>query len=122
NREFTQGDELKTVEVISNGVSSKAKYKVTDTRMQVWLAKPLAAKTGSVQIKMDYDFSVPEYGTDRMSRMNTKNGWVYEIAQWYPRMCVYDDVLGWNTLPYLGAGEFYLEYGDIEYNITAPAN
>src|SRR6478609_9393956 len=57
NREFTQGDELKTVEVISNGVSSKAKYKVTDTRMQVWLAKPLTAKTGSVQIKMDYDFS-----------------------------------------------------------------
>jgi hypothetical protein len=57
-----------------------------------------------------------------MARLNTKNGWVYEIAQWYPRMCVYDDVLGWNTLPYLGAGEFYLEYGDIDYTITAPSN
>ncbi|MBS1620827.1 MAG: M1 family peptidase, partial [Bacteroidetes bacterium] len=39
-----------------------------------------------------------------------------------PRMCVYDDIEGWNTLPYLGAGEFYLEYGDFEFNITAPAN
>jgi hypothetical protein len=122
NRTFTQGDELKSVEVISNGVSAKAKYNVSDTRMQLWLPKTLAAKTGSVQIKIDYAFSVPEYGTDRMARLNTKNGWIYEIAQWYPRMCVYDDVEGWNTLPYLGAGEFYLEYGDIDYTITAPSD
>ena len=37
-------------------------------------------------------------------------------------VAVYDDVQGWNTLPYLGAGEFYLEYGDIEFSVTAPAN
>jgi len=37
-------------------------------------------------------------------------------------MCVYDDVRGWNTNPYLGASEFYLEYGDFDINITAPAN
>jgi hypothetical protein len=37
-------------------------------------------------------------------------------------MAVYDDIQGWNTLPYVGAGEFYLEYGDIEYSVTAPAN
>ena len=37
-------------------------------------------------------------------------------------MCVYDDIEGWNTLPYLGAGEFYLDYGDYDYTITAPAN
>ena len=57
-----------------------------------------------------------------MGRLNTKNGWVYEVAQWFPRMCVYDDIQGWNVLPYLGAGEFYLEYGDIEYTVTAPSN
>jgi len=45
---------------------------------------------------------------------------VYEIAQWYPRMAVYDDVKGWNNEPYLGSGEFYLEYGDIDYFITVP--
>jgi hypothetical protein len=37
-------------------------------------------------------------------------------------MCVYDDVRGWNTNPYLGASEFYLEYGDFDVSITAPAN
>ena len=57
-----------------------------------------------------------------MGRLKTKNGWIYEIAQWFPRMCVYDDIQGWNTLPYLGAGEFYLEYGDFDYSITAPSN
>ncbi len=122
NRTFTKGDELKSVEVISNGTSTKAKYIVSDTRMQVWLPKTLPAKTGTIQLKIDYAFDVPEYGTDRMARINTEKGWIYEIAQWYPRMCVYDDVLGWNTLPYLGAGEFYLEYGDIDYTITAPSN
>jgi hypothetical protein len=54
--------------------------------------------------------------------MKTKNGWVYTIGQWFPRLCVYDDIQGWNTLPYIGAGEFYLEYGNVEYAITAPAN
>jgi hypothetical protein len=57
-----------------------------------------------------------------MGRLKTKNGWVYEVAQWYPRMCVYDDIQGWNTMPYLGAGEFYLEYGDIDFSITTPAD
>ena len=46
---------------------------------------------------------------------------LYEIAQWFPRMAVYDDVRGWNTDPYLGQGEFYLEYGDIDYSVTVPA-
>ncbi len=119
---FTKGDELNSVDIVMNGATTKAKYKVSDTRMQVWLPKPLAAKSGTLQLKINYSFSVPEYGTDRMGRLNTKNGWIYEIAQWYPRMCVYDDVEGWNTLPYLGAGEFYLEYGNIDYTITAPAN
>ena len=50
-----------------------------------------------------------------------REGSLYEIAQWYPRMAVYDDVHGWNTDQYLGQGEFYLEYGDIDYEVTLPA-
>ena len=50
----------------------------------------------------------------------TKNGKIYEIAQWFPRLCVYDDSSGWDTLPFLGAGEFYLEYGDIDYKVNVP--
>ena len=57
-----------------------------------------------------------------MGRLPSKNGTIYEVAQWFPRMAVYDDLQGWNTLPYIGAGEFYLEYGNVEFNITAPAS
>ena len=122
NKTFTEGDEIKSVEIIKDGKAEKATYIINDTRMQVRLKDELKAAGGTVQIKINYAFAVPEYGTDRMGRKLTKNGWIYEIAQWYPRMEVYDDVLGWNTLPYLGAGEFYLEYGDFDYTITAPAN
>src|SRR3546814_16340558 len=55
-----------------------------------------------------------------MGYLETDNGVIYELAQWYPRMCVYDDIEGWNVLPYMGAGEFYLEYGNFEYNVTVP--
>ena len=44
-----------------------------------------------------------------------------QLAQWYPRVNVYDDVRGWNTEPYLGQGEFYLEYGDYTVEITVPS-
>ena len=51
-----------------------------------------------------WHFMIPEHGADRMGR----EGALFELAQWYPRVCVYDDVRGWNTEPYLGQGEFYL--------------
>lgn len=95
------------------------KFILDDTRLQVRLSEPL--KTGDkVVITMSFSFEVPSYGSDRMGKLDTQNGIVYEVAQWYPRMCVYDDIEGWNVLPYLGAGEFYLEYGDFTYNITVP--
>ena len=121
NAKFTEGDQIKSIAVDEGGKSYSPKYLITDTRMQVWLSNEVKAG-GVVKLKIGYQFDIPEYGTDRMGRLRTKNGWIYEVAQWYPRMCVYDDVQGWNTLPYLGAGEFYLEYGDIEYSITAPAD
>lgn len=122
NKAFTKGYELKSVTIGENGKTAKADYLVNDTRMQIRLKTPLKAKGGVIQIRIDYAFKIPQYGTDRMGRLDTKNGWIYEIAQWYPRMEVFDDREGWNTIPYLGAGEFYLEYGNIDYTITAPAN
>ncbi|HEX8298464.1 MAG TPA: M1 family metallopeptidase, partial [Rubricoccaceae bacterium] len=95
--------------------------RVDDTRMRLDLPEPLAANGGTVEITVPYSFVVPEYGADRMGRLETAKGTVYEIAQWYPRVAVYDDVNGWNALPYLGQGEFYLGYGDFEYEVTVPA-
>jgi hypothetical protein len=82
----------------------------------------LKANGDSLSISIGYSFGIPEKGTDRMGRIETANGWIYTIAQWYPRMCVYDNVLGWNSNPYIGAGEFYLEYGDFDFTITTPGD
>ncbi|HWR32792.1 MAG TPA: M1 family metallopeptidase [Chitinophagaceae bacterium] len=122
NAKFTDGYVIKSISVEANGKSFTPKNIVSDTRMQVWLQDALKAAGGKVKMNIKFEFIIPEYGTDRMGRLKTKNGIVYEVAQWFPRMCVYDDIQGWNTLPYLGAGEFYLEYGDIEFSITAPAD
>lgn len=122
NANFTDGDVIKSISVDAAGKKYTPKYTVTDTRMQVWLNDAVKAAGGKIKANIQFSFTIPEYGTDRMGRLNTKNGWVYEIAQWFPRLCVYDDIQGWNTMPYLGAGEFYLEYGDIEFSITAPSN
>jgi len=105
-------------EITNLTVNGKAALpSVADTRMRVKLPSALAPKGGRVTIAMDYAFHVPDHGSDRMGR----DGALFEIAQWYPRMAVYDDVKGWNTDPYYGQGEFYLEYGDIDYAVTVPA-
>lgn len=122
NAKFTEGYKIKSVSVEYNGKKYTTKHIIADTRMQIWLQDALKSSGGKVKLSIQFQFEVPQYGTDRMGRLNTKNGWVYEIAQWFPRMCVYDDIQGWNVLPYVGAGEFYLEYGDIEYIVTAPSN
>ena len=122
NKTFTNGDEIKGVYIVKNGKEEKIDYVVTDTRLQIKLHDTLRSGGAKIQIKIDYGFDVPEYGTDRTGRVHTKNGWIYEIAQWYPRMEVYDDITGWNVIPYMGSSEFYLEYGNFDYTITAPAS
>ena len=123
NRSFTQGDVIRSVTILRpDGKEVKADFVVSDSRMQVRLPEALRAGGGTIRFRINYSFSIPEYGTDRMGRQLAHDGWIYEIAQWYPRMEVYDDVNGWNILPYLGQGEFYLDYGNIDYTITAPSD
>ena len=115
------GFKIADVSVTANGKTYTVQPVITDTRMQLRLISPMMPKGDKITVKVNFRFAIPVYGSDRMGRMNTDKGVVYEIAQWYPRMCVYDDVEGWNTLPYMGAGEFYCEYGNFDYYITAPA-
>jgi hypothetical protein len=90
---------------------------VTGTMMRVELARPLAPDS-TITFDVAWHFRVPPYGGGRMGRVGSR---FYELGQWYPRMAVYDDVNGWNTLPYIGAGEFYLDYGDFDVSLTLPA-
>ncbi|MDD5149187.1 MAG: M1 family metallopeptidase [Flavobacterium sp.] len=123
---FDGGDKIKSVKIVTTSkgktTETDAKYSINDTRMQVFLPQDLKSKGGIVKIKIEYSFISPNEGSDRMGILETKNGKIFTIAQWYPRMCVYDDIRGWNTNPYLGASEFYLEYGDFDVNITVPSN
>ena len=97
-------------------------FLINDTRLQIMLPEELKDNGGTIKLKIAYSFISPKYGSDRMGILDTKNGKIFSVAQWYPRMCVYDDVSGWNTLPYTGPGEFYLEYGNFDVKITAPAS
>ncbi|QHS54301.1 M1 family metallopeptidase [Mucilaginibacter sp. 14171R-50] len=112
------GYKIKSVKVGDTPV----KYLIEDTRMQIFLPAGVNANGGQVKLNIEYSFIVPDYGSDRTGIQETKNGKIYTVAQWYPRMYVYDDIMGWNAVPYTGPGEFYLEYGDFDLNITAPAN
>ncbi|MBS1661827.1 MAG: M1 family metallopeptidase [Bacteroidetes bacterium] len=115
------GYEIKDVSVTQGAQSYAVAPVVTDTRMQVRLAKSVLPGGGKVAVTMHFRFRIPLDGAGRFGRQYTKNGVSYQIGQWYPRMCVYDEVEGWNTLPYMGLGEFYCDYGDYEYYVTAPA-
>ena len=112
-RGFQGGYDLTDVRVNGTAVQPR----INDTMMRLDLPSPLRPRGGETTISIKYSFRVPEHGSDRMGRDSA----LYEIAQWYPRMAVYDDVRGWNTDPYLGQGEFYLEFGDFDYSVTVPA-
>ncbi len=89
---------------------------VFGTTMRLDLPTALAAGS-SAEIVIRWRFKVPPYGGGRMGH----DGTLYEFGQWYPRLAVYDDLRGWNHEPYIGAGEFYLEYGRFEVDLTVPA-
>lgn len=115
------GYHIDDVTVNYNGKSYTAKPVISDTRMQIRLLTPMQPKGDKISVSIKFSFHIPVDGAGRFGKQSTKNGIIYQIAQWYPRMCVYDDVEGWNTLPYMGFGEFYCDYGDYDYYITAPA-
>ncbi len=112
---------------LADGAPGDIKYHIYDTRMQLELAQPLLSGQ-KISFSIRYSYKFPEnyknadFLVNRTDILSTKNGNIYAVAQWYPRMCVLDDMEGWNTLPYLGNGEFYLEYGNFRVNITVPAS
>lgn len=116
-RGFEGGDVITRFEqVFPGGRRTPVKLRDNGTMTKVMLAEPLAPGRATT-FSVAWHFLVPEHGADRMGR----DGSLYEIAQWYPRVAVYDDVRGWNIEPYLGQGEFYLDYGDYTLSLTVPA-
>jgi hypothetical protein len=88
----------------------------------IGLPTPIPAK-GSATLEVDWSFKVPTVQGGRGLRMGAWGDTLYEVAQWYPRVAVYDDLRrnGWDTEPYLGSSEFYNNYGHFDVRIDVPA-
>jgi len=115
-RGFEGGDIIDRFDQLLGARRVAVKRRPNETVMKVDLAQPLPPGRMAT-FDVAWHFLIPEHGADRMGR----EGSLYELAQWYPRVNVYDDLRGWNTEPYLGQGEFYLEYGDFTVELTVPA-
>jgi len=101
-------------------LAATAAYSVNGTVMRIDLVRPLPPGAKTVfELAWSFPFGP---NANRMGIELVDGDWVYEVAQWYPRMAVYDDVRGWNSEQYYGQGEFYLEYGSFDVSLTVPAN
>ena len=91
-------------------------YRVDGTIAVVQLPAALAPG-GTVEMEVEWSFTVPGSGGFRMGHLNHE---VFQLAQWYPQIAVFDDVFGQDQSPYLGGGEFYTDYGDFKVDVTVP--
>ncbi len=99
------------------------KHLVNNTMMKINLPEPL--KTGEAfQFKVKWSYIINDrmidYGRSGYEYFPEDDNYLYTIAQFFPRMAVYDDVNGWQNKQFLGSGEFALPFGDYEVDITVP--
>ncbi|HEX6037946.1 MAG TPA: M1 family aminopeptidase [Longimicrobium sp.] len=95
-------------------------YITTGTLARVLLPRPIASGD-SVVFEIAWNFRVPPETAPRTGFEDALGARVFQVAQWYPQIAVFDDVAGYDVTPYSGQGEFYLEYGDFDVALTLPA-
>ncbi|XLZ69940.1 M1 family aminopeptidase [Massilia sp. SR12] len=121
-REFDGGFKIGTVKA-SGG--APLKYTVNQTMMRIDLQQPL--KPGEkFTFSIDWSYKINEQkvlgGRSGFEYFSEDKNALFEIAQWFPRMAAYYDVYGWQHKQFLGSGEFTLEFGDYDVQITVPAD
>ncbi len=111
------------IESVTDGRGRTIPYTIVDTMMRVDLASPLAPGQRST-ISIDWSFNIV-----LEDRVNSRGGYeifrdsdtyIYFLAQWFPRLAAYTDYAGWQHKAFLGSGEFTLEFGDYDVEITVP--
>lgn len=98
---------------------------IVGTNMRVDL--PEALSTGQTfRFQIDWNYNIPDAtilrGRGGFEHFEEDGNNIYEVAQWFPRLCAYSDAVGWQHKEFLGSGEFALEFGDYTVRITAPAD
>jgi hypothetical protein len=101
--------------LLSRNRRYKSGYTIIGTVMYVDLKEPLFPGETAF-LEFDWQFKVPEPKNPRMGQ----DGEVYFLGYWYPQFAVYDDVMGWDDEPYLGNGEFYMDFADYDVKLTVP--
>ncbi|HRG80537.1 MAG TPA: M1 family metallopeptidase, partial [Cyclobacteriaceae bacterium] len=124
--DFDGGFKIKSVKDASGKTLN---YTVNQTMMRIDLPKALGAGQ-KMSFSVEWTFNIndrmknmtPNDGRSGMEYFPEEDNYLYIIAQWFPRMCVYDDVVGWQNKQFLGQGEFTLAFGNYEVNLTVPAD
>ena len=113
------------VESVSTTSGGKMSYHINKTMMRIDLDKPLMPK-GSISFKIKWWYNINDRmavgGRSGYEYFEQDDNYLYTVAQFFPRMCVYNDVEGWQNKQFLGRGEFTLPFGDYEVSITVPSD
>ncbi|MDQ2891208.1 MAG: M1 family metallopeptidase [Gemmatimonadota bacterium] len=120
--DITEGMVMERLTVNGTDVplNDATRYSVQGTVASVKLGSPIAANA-SATIEATWHFSVPRVDTlARAERTGRYADYLYQVAQWYPQVAMYDDMRGWDTDQYMGIGEFYNQFGSFDVNLTVP--
>ena len=100
-------------------------YTIHQTMMRINLEKPLKSKE-SFEFSIDWWYNINDRleigGRSGYEYFKEDGNYLYTIAQFFPRMCVYNDTEGWQNKQFLGSGEFTLPFGDYDVKITVPSD
>ena len=120
--DFKAGYDIKSVKQVSG---KPLPFTINNTMMRVDLPQPLrSGEKYSFSLEWSYNIVDRSVFGERsgMEYFPEDNNYIYTIAQFFPRMCVYDDYEGWQNKQFLGRGEFALAFGDYKVRITTPAD
>ena len=111
------------IESVQSTSGQNLTYFINKTMMRIDLSKPLGANQ-SISFKIKWWYNINDRdkvgGRSGLEYFEKDKNYLYTIAQFFPRMCVYNDVEGWQNKQFLGRGEFALPFGDYVVNITVP--
>ena len=120
--DFDGGHKIRTVKDASG---KDLPYTINKTMMRIDLPQPVKAGE-KYALNVEWSFNIVD-----LNKVSARSGfeffpqegnYLYTVAQWFPRMCVYDDVVGWQNKQFLGGGEFALPFGNYKVSLTVPAD
>jgi len=110
---------------VTNSNGKKLHHVINKTMMRIDLPKKLKSNQ-SFQFNIEWNYQIQEQkvlgGRSGFEFFEEDGNYLYEVAQWFPRMAAYYDVYGWQHKQFLGRGEFTLEFGDYDVEITVPSD